>query len=143
MLDRLGGVVFAFYFLLVGSAAFAIVSAFSFALSISDRHVSVTTPRHPSRVEAQIRSKERSATHLPMKADLVVPSASNITASALAKGLDKAEGHLPPDEKSRFARRTRVAGWTRRQQRSQRSQIAKQSTSRIILRSLFAQNELP
>ena len=37
VLDRLGAFVFAFYILLVGSAAFAIVSAFSFAVSVTDR----------------------------------------------------------------------------------------------------------
>lgn len=96
VLDRLGGFVFAFYILLVGSAAFAIVSAFSFALSVTHRHARATSAKRP-----------------PVTSDLLVPSASKISAGALAEGLDEAQGHFPSDQKPRVARRARVAGWVR------------------------------
>jgi hypothetical protein len=145
VLDRLGGFVFAFYILLVGSSAFAIVSAFSFSVAVINHRASAVNPRHLSRAEAQVRSAERSAKHPPVTSELLVPSASNMSAGALAKGLDEAEGHFPSRQKPRVAHRgARVAGWVRRRARSHlRSRIAKESTSRIILRSLFAQNERP
>lgn len=94
MLDRLGGFVFAFYILLVGSATFAIVSAVSFAVSVTDQ-ASAGPPRHLSRAEAQVQSAERSAKRPPVTSELLVPSASKISAGALAGGLDEAEGYFP------------------------------------------------
>jgi hypothetical protein len=116
-----------FYILLVGSAAFAIVS---FAVSVTDQ-ASATPPRHLSRAEAQIQSAEGSAKRPPVTSELLVPSASKISAGGLAGGLDEAEGHFPRYRKSRLARS------------HPRSRIAKETTRRIILRSLFAQNERP
>jgi hypothetical protein len=91
VLDRLGGFVFAFYILLVGSAAFAIVS---FAVSVTDQ-ASATPTRHLSRAEAQIQSAEGSAKRPPVTSELLVPSASKISAGVVAGGLDEAEGHFP------------------------------------------------
>lgn len=130
MLDRLGGFVFAFYILLVGSAAFAIVSAVSFAVSVTDQ-ASAGPPRHLSRAESQVQSAERSAKRSHVTSELLVPSASKISAGAVERGLDAAEGHFARYRKPRLARSR------------PRSRIAKEITSRIILRSLFAQNERP
>ena len=144
MLDRLGGFVFVFYILLVGSAAFAIVSAFSFSVSVINHRASAVTPKHLSRAEAQVQSVERSAKRPPATSELLVPSASKISAGALAQGLDAAEGHFPSGKTPRLSHPARVAGWVRHRARSHlRSRIAKESTSRIILRSLFAQSERP
>jgi hypothetical protein len=144
VLDRLGGFVFVFYILLVGSAAFAIVSAFSFSVSVINHRASAVTPKHLSRAEAQVQSEERSAKRPPVTSGVLVPSASNMSAGALAKGLDEAEDHLPSRQKPHLSRPARVAGWVRHRARTHaRSRIAKESTSRIILRSLFAQNERP
>lgn len=144
MLDHLGGFIFAVYVLFIGSSAFAIVSAFSFAVSISGEHLKVTQ-RHLSRAEAQVLSAERSAKRPPDKSDLLVPAAPDRPASVLAKEMDEAESQFPPARRSYLAKGARVAGWARRKEGShhQRSRISKESTSRIILRSLFAQNELP
>ena len=144
MLDRLGGFVFALYFVFVGSAVFAIVSAFSFAAGVTERNVGETKPKHLSKAEAQIQSDERSATRRSVTPDLIVPSAPKISATALAKGLDDAEGRSgPPNKKPHLAHRARVAGWVRHQDHSHPHIQIKESTGRIILRSLFAQNGGP
>lgn len=145
MLDRLGGFVFVLYIFLVGGAAFAIVSAFTFATTITERHVSASHPRYLSRAEAQVRAAERSATRSPDKPHLLVPSDSTMSASALAAGLDKAEGYSFSDQRRNLAHRARVAGWVRRQTPShkRRFRVAKESAGRVILRSLFAENERP
>jgi hypothetical protein len=62
--------------LLVGSSAFAIVSAFSFSASVINHRASAVTPRHLSGAEAQVQSVERSAKRPPVTSELWVPSTS-------------------------------------------------------------------
>jgi hypothetical protein len=138
VLDRLGGCVFAVYLLLIGCAAFAIVSAFTFVVRLPDHSFKLTVPAHVSRAEAVLRSRERTANWRPPQAARLVPPAPQTSVGELTKGLEEAEGNSAAMRKFHFVRRPRVAGWVRREKPSPRS--SNESTSHIILRSLFAQN---
>ena len=137
MLDRLGGFVFAVYFLLIGSAAFAIISAFPFAVRLTGYSLKVTVPAHASRAEVGLRSQERAANWRPALAVRLVPPAPRMSVSDLTKGLEEAEGNSSAIRKPRLVHRARVAGWAHREKSSH---VSNESTSRVILRSLLAQN---
>jgi hypothetical protein len=137
VLDRLGGFVFAVYFLLVGGAAFAIVSAFTFAARLPGHNLKVSTAVHVSRAEAGLRSRERAINWQPPLADPLVPPPPQMSVNELTKGLEEAEGDSPSIRKPRVVQRARVAGWAHREKSSR---VSNESTNRVILRSLFAQN---
>jgi|SRR6185312_5739091 len=137
VLDRLGGFVFAVYLLLIGCACFAIVSAFTFAVRLPGQ--SLKGPAQVSRAEAELRSRDRTANWLPPEAARLVPPAPQTSVSELTKGLEEAEGNSPAMRKPHVVR-PRVAGWVRREKPSPRYRVFNETTSRIILRSLFARN---
>jgi hypothetical protein len=140
VLDRLGGFVFAVYLLLIGCAAFAIVSAFTFAVRLPGHSLRGTVPAKVSRAEAGLRLRERTANWRPPQAASLVPPAPQMSVSELTKGLEAAEGTSPPMRKTHLVRRPRVAGWVQREKPGPRSRVSNESTNRVILRSLFAQN---
>jgi hypothetical protein len=140
VLDRLGGFVFAVYLLLIGCAAFAIVNAFTFAARLPGHSFKMTVPAHVSRAEAGLRSRERAINWRPPQSARLVLLAPQMSIGELTKGLDAAEGNSPAMRKSHFVRRARVAGWVHREKSGPRSRVSNESTNRVILRSLFAQN---
>lgn len=145
MLDRLGSFVFVVYFLLIGIATFAIVSAFGLAASVTGQHVKVIGPRHISRAETIIRRADRSAQHRAEKADLLIPMIAKLPAGALAEKLDEAEAGFSLDQQPEISHRPRVAGWVGRPDSShqERLPIIAERTHEIGLRSFFAQNGSP
>ena len=138
VLDRLGGFLFAIYLLLIGCAAFAIVSTFTFAVRLPRSKFKGTVSAQVSRTEAELRSRDRAANWRQPQAARLVPPAPQTSVGELTKGLEAAEGNSPAMRKFHFVRQSRVAGWVRREKPSPR--YSNESTSHIILRSLFAQN---
>jgi hypothetical protein len=126
--------------LLIGCAAFAIVSAFTFAVRLPGQSLKGTVPVHVSRAEAELRSRNRTANWRQPQTARLVPPAPQTSVVELTKGLEEAEGISPAMRKPHLVSRTRVAGWVRREKSGPRSHVSNESTSRIILRSLFAQN---
>ena len=75
VLDRLGGFLFAIYLLLIGCAAFAIVSTFTFAVRLPGQSLKGTVSAQVSRTEAELRSRDRTANWRQPQAARLVPPA--------------------------------------------------------------------
>lgn len=140
MIDRLGGLVFVFYFLLVVGLPVAIInvaariagSAFQ-GLTI-ERSATPKTSRVTTGLEAQQRADGwQSPNIVPDK-----PTATNMPVGELAKKLDAAENHALPDyaNLNDLQSGPAVAGWVKRVQDKPAVGVEDETPSGIVLRSL-------
>jgi hypothetical protein len=94
-----------------------------------------------SRVMTGLEAQERAAGWQSAVIVLETPPVPDVSAAALAKGMDAAENRsLPPDTKSNGSTlRPRVAGWMKRTNPKRVTTVADESPGSIILRSLRAE----
>ena len=140
--ERLGKFGFVLYFMFVGGLSLALVNVTARLASsaIAGMIVENSSP-NTSRVTTGLEAQERASRWQTAGYILERPPVPDVSAAALAKGMDAAENHpLPPDANSSALRvGPRVAGWTKRIKAKVATTIADESPGRIILRSLRAE----
>ena len=140
--ERLGGFGFAVYFLFVGAVSLAVVNmaARLAGSAVADLTFEKSAPK-TSRVMTGLEAQERAAGWQSAVIVLETPPVPDVSAAALAKGMDAAENRsLPPDTKSNGSTlRARVAGWMKRTNPKRVTTVADESPGSIILRSLRAE----
>lgn len=145
MFERLGGIGFVLYFLLIGLALAAIaVSARVASSSLAELTIArnATSQASASRVTVGLEAQTRQAQWQSAGQALERPPVPDVSAATLAKGLDAAENHrenhpLPPVAKSKTPPiRARVAAWMKRGKPKAVTNLAEESPNRLIERSL-------
>jgi hypothetical protein len=140
--ERLGKFGFVLYFMFVGGLSLALVNVTARLASsaIAGMIVENSSP-NTSRVTTGLEAQERASRWQTAAYILERPRVPDVSATALAKGMDAAENHpLPPDaNSSAMPVGPRVAGWTKRIKAKVVTSVADESPGRIILRSLRAE----
>jgi hypothetical protein len=136
---RFGGFSLVLYFLFVGSLSLALanVSALVARVAIADLTFKKGVPS-TSRVATGLEAQDRTAGWQSADYILERPPVPDVSATALAKGMDAAENlPLPCGVRSNeLPVGPRVAGWAKRINAKTATSVADESTGRIILRSL-------
>ncbi|GAG08723.1 unnamed protein product [marine sediment metagenome] len=146
MFERLAGFGFVLYLFLIGLAVAAIgVAARVASSTFAELTIARSATSQPSRVKTGLEAQERQAQWQSTDHVLERPPVPDVSAAALAKGLEAAETHSlpaethsPPTDVSSKARptRPRVAGWMKRDKPKAATSLADESPSLIITRSL-------
>jgi hypothetical protein len=140
--ERLGKLGFVLYFMFVGGLSLAVVNVTARVASsaIAGLIVENSTP-NTSRVTTGLEAQARASRWQTAAYILERPPVPDVSAAALAKGMDAAENHpLPPvANSSALPAGARVAGWTKRIKAKVATSVADESPVRIILRSLRAE----
>ena len=140
--EPLGKFGFVLYFMFVGSLSLALVNVTARVASsaIAGLAIENSSP-NPSRVTTGLEAQERASRWQSAGYILESPPVPDVSAAALARGMDAAENHpLPPDANSSASPvGPRVAGWTKRIKAKVATSVADESPGRIILRSLRAE----
>ena len=160
--ERLGGFGFALYFLFVSAVSLAVVNmaARLAGSAVADLTFEKSAAK-TSRVTTGLEAQERAAGWQSAVIVLETPPVPDVSAAALAKGMDAAEIRaLPPDTKSNVGSnfapklsqnrlrnrrnigstlRPRIAGWMKRINAKRGTTVADESPNSIILRSLRAE----
>jgi hypothetical protein len=137
--ERFGGFSLVLYFLFVGSLSLALedVSTRVAGMAIAALTFKKGVP-NASRVATGLEAQERTAGWQSAGYILERPPVPQVSAAALAKGMDAAETHpLPWGVRSNeLPVGTRVAGWAKRINAKTATSVADESSGSIILRSL-------